>query len=69
MWEIFVRGQMQFQALEVLRSKSRRKQTPLLKKIGVCFLQLFYPDTLRASNCNPTAHNFFMHSIFMILAS
>ena len=29
------------------------------KKMGVCFLQLFDPSTPKASNCNPTAREYF----------
>ena len=30
------------------------------KKMGICFLQLFYPITPKASNCDLTACNYFM---------
>ena len=39
-----------------------------LKKTDPNFFQLFDPSTTKASNCDPTAHNFFMDNIFMILS-
>ena len=53
---------LKFEALGVLGSKSYRKQTPIFfKKMGVCFLQPFDPSTPKAYNCNPTAHDYFLH--------
>ena len=50
--------------------KNLMKPDPHLffKKIGVYFLQLFDLSTPKASNCDPTAREYFMRNIFMILA-
>ena len=51
----------QFETKQWLGSKSCRKHTAiLLKKMGVCFLQLFDPSAPEASNHDLTARNYFM---------
>ena len=51
-----------------LDQKVDENRPPLFLKMGVCSLQLFDPSTSRASNNDPTAHEYYMRNIFMILA-
>ena len=58
-----------FEALGVLESKIVETDPHFfLKKIRVCFLQLFDPSTPKASNRDPNSRNYFMRNIFIILA-
>ena len=60
---------LQIEALEVLTSKSCGKQTLILWiEIGACFLQLFYPSTPKASNCDANFRDFVTRNIFIIFA-
>ena len=40
--------------------------SPIKKIMGVCFLQVFDPSTLKASNCDPKAREYFMRNFFKI---
>ena len=68
--EIIVRCPIKIWGLRSAQIKKLKKTDPnfFWKKIRVCFLQLFYRSTPKASNCNPNSRDYFTRNIFIILA-
>ena len=62
--EIIAKIRIAIWGLRSARIKKLKKTDPhfFSKKIRVCFLQLFDPSTPKASNCDPTAREYFMRN-------